>query len=109
MNQLFALLILATLIEGTITYIREMPKELHWSFIWALGLGLLLSFGYNIDLPNILGGLLGMEIQSTIPYLGQVLAGIAMARGSNYIFDTIGWISTLKDKLTLPTVNDLEE
>ena len=111
MNELIAIIILAWTVEGVITYLKELSKEWHWSFAAAIGLGLLIAFGYDVDLPKILGKLLDVEITSTIPYVGNVLGGIAIARGSNYIFDAIGWISTIKDKIQteLPTVNLIDE
>ena len=79
------ILMTTMLVEGTITYINEffVSKEAPWQMIMSLILGITVAIAYKLDLPNL------MEIKAQIPYVGCILTGILISRGSNYIYDLI--------------------
>ena len=89
-NRIFGIVAFSILIESLITYYKEFFAigSAPWEIVVSLILGVIVAIGYNLDLPSYL------NLNSHIPYLGNVLTGILLSRGSNYIFD-------LLDKLSL--------
>ena len=85
MAQFFGLALMAIVIEGVITYIKEIfvNKNLMWQQLLGIVLGIVVAIGYNADLFALFG------LTSTIPLLGCVLTGVLLSRGSNYIFDLV--------------------
>lgn len=88
-NKTFSIVTFAILIEAIITYFNEfyVQGNICWQMIFSLILGITVSVAYKIDLPAYL------NLKSDIPYVGCVLTGILMSRGSNYIFDLLGKLS----------------
>lgn len=86
--KLAAIVFIAVIVEGLVEYIKlSFPKfaETTWAIFVstiALGVGAALTFG--IDLFEIIG------IPTAVPYVGQILTGVIVARGSNYVYDVIG-------------------
>ncbi|MDE5600224.1 MAG: hypothetical protein K2I60_01265 [Oscillospiraceae bacterium] len=60
-----------------------VSKEAPWQMIMSLILGIAVAIAYKLDLPSL------MEIKAQIPYVGCILTGILISRGSNYIYDLI--------------------
>ena len=85
MEQFFGLALMAIVIEGVITYIKEIfvNKNVMWQQVLGIVLGIVVAIGYNADLFALFG------LTSTIPLLGCVLTGVLLSRGSNYIFDLV--------------------
>lgn len=85
MEKFFGLILLSVVIEGTVTYLRTIvvDKNIHWQVLLAIALGVLVAIAYRLDLMCLFG------LASSIPYLGNVLTGILVSRGSNYIFDLV--------------------
>ena len=85
MAQFFGLVLMAVVIEGVITYIKEIfvNKNVMWQQVLGIVLGIVVAIGYNADLFALFG------LTSTIPLLGCVLTGVLLSRGSNYIFDLV--------------------
>lgn len=85
MEQFFGIILMAIVIEGVVTYVKEIvvDKHISWQEIVAILLGVLVAVSYNADLLAL------FEQTANIPHLGQVLTGILIARGSNYIFDLL--------------------
>jgi hypothetical protein len=55
----------------------------------SLAIGLLLAFDAKADLLALLG------LQFNIPYLGIIITGLAISRGSNFMHDLIGSVSKI--------------
>lgn len=92
MNKYISKMIMvAILIEGIVTYFNEffvsgnIPRQM----IFSLILGMVISVSYELDLPNHLG------LKSTIPYVGSILTGILISRGSNYLYDLINKLTKI--------------
>ena len=85
MAQFFGLALMAIVIEGVITYIKEIfvNKNVMWQQVLGIVLGIVVAIGYNADLFALFG------LTSTIPLLGCVLTGVLLSRGCNYIFDLV--------------------
>lgn len=92
MEMFFAIILMAVVVEGVVTYVKEwfVNKTVAWQQIFAVVLGVLVAVGYDADLFALFG------LASNIPFLGCVLTGVLIARGSNYIFDLIKQIQGYK-------------
>ena len=77
--------ITAVLVEGIITYINEffISGIASRQMILSLTLGIIIAVAYKFDLPKYL------KMESQIPYVGCILTGILISRGSNYVYDTL--------------------
>ena len=81
----------AVLVEGIITYFNEffVSGDAPWQMIFSLVLGTLVAVAYKFDLPKYL------NMESNIPYVGCILTGILISRGSNYIYDLLTKITAM--------------
>lgn len=79
--------ILAVLVEGLIQYFVSNPdKPQRWlQYVSAL-LGILVCVAYKADM------LAGLGLVSPYPFIGEVLTGLVIGRGSNYLNDFISKI-----------------
>ncbi len=84
-NKTFGIAAFAILIEGIITYTNQflVQENFCWQMALSLILGILVAVAYKLDLPSY------FNLKSDIPYVGCILTGILLSRGSNYIFDLI--------------------
>ena len=85
MEQFFSLFLLAVVVEATVTYVQEwfVNKNFNWKQILAAVFGVVVAIGYNLDFIAMFG------LESSIPYLGTVLTGLAISRGSNFVADLV--------------------
>ena len=95
MEQFIGIIMLAIVIEGMITYFKTMVVNgaLKWQLVGSIVLGALLAVIYNVDLLNIVG------FTTSVPYIGNVVTGILLSRGSNYIFDLVGQLTTIRTQV----------
>ena len=79
------MIMMTVLVEGIITYFNEffVSGNASWQMIFSLVLGIVVAIAYKFDLPRYL------NMESNIPYVGCILTGILISRGSNYIYDLI--------------------
>ncbi len=92
MNQdISKMIMIAILVEGIITYFNEffVSGNSPWQMILSLILGIVIAVAYRLDLPKHLG------LKSDISYVGSILTGILISRGSNYLFDLINKITNI--------------
>jgi hypothetical protein len=90
MEKFTAILIMAISLEGIVGWCKMaiVDKSIKWQII-ATGVGgIFVALSDSLDAPAMLG------VDSVIPYVGQIITGISIARGSNYIFDWIGKMSS---------------
>ena len=94
--QMFSVIVMSILIEAVITYIKTIvvDKNIKWQIIVSIMLSMALCLAYGLDIPALVG------IVSPIPYVGSLLTGILISRGSNYIFDLL---KTITDKKNVTT------
>ena len=81
-NKTFEIATFAILIEGIITYINQffVQESFCWQMLFSMALGIVIAMAYKLDLPA------HFSLNSQIPYVGCVLTGILLSRGSNYIY-----------------------
>ena len=87
-NKIASIIPLAIIVEATITYINQffVNGEFCWEMFLSIVLSILISIAYEIDIPKYL------NLHSQIPYLSNILTGILISRGSNYIYDLMSKI-----------------
>ena len=91
MGQLFAFVFVSVAIEGITFYIKAIAaKELPKSCVISILLGIFMAISFNLDLFHY------FEIESIVPYAGNVFTGVLLSRGSNYFFDLIGSMSNFR-------------
>lgn len=89
MDKFFGLIVMAVFVEAVITYFSELVKNWSWTLFASVLLGVVVAVMYSLDIPATLG------VVASYPLVGQVLTGIVLARGSNYIYDLIGRFTNL--------------
>lgn len=78
--------LLATFVEGTVEYLfakEGVVSQPVLKYI-ALALGVVLAIAYNVDLLATVG------MTSIVPLVGNVVSGVIIGRGSNYVNDMVG-------------------
>lgn len=90
-NKTFKMVTFAILIEALITYYKEFfaGGGSAWEIVVSLALGITVAIAYKLDLLS------NFNLNSQIPYIGSILTGILLSRGSNYVFDLIGKLTKL--------------
>jgi len=92
-KSITALLFFAILIEGFVEYIKlSIQKKMCAEIIGAMVCGVGIAFAYHLDLFSAVG------ITTDVPYISNVLTGLVLARGSNYVFDLIGKFTEAEGK-----------
>lgn len=82
-SKLVGIMSFAVLVEGCITYMNQFLVEGHfyWEMLLSIIFGILASVAYNLDIPSF------FNFKSKIPFVGNLITGILISRGSNYIYD----------------------
>lgn len=85
-KSVFSLVASAILVEAVISYINQffVSGSFSWEILLSICFGIIISVAYNLDLPEY------FEMKSSIPYIGCIITGIIISRGSNYVYDLIG-------------------
>lgn len=101
-SMILAVILFAILIEGTVEYIKlSFQKKMCAEIIGAFLFALVIAIAYKLD---FFYAWLGLE--PIIPYLGNVLTALVMARGSNYMFDLIGKFTEAEEWVDGEIVDD---
>lgn len=98
-STFFGVIFLAIVVEGIISYITLffVDGKIKWQVIIAIILGMGVAVAYGVDLFALAG------LQSRVPYIGSLLTGILLSRGSNYIFDLMKLVSQTISRLKEPS------
>lgn len=86
------MVMITVLVEGIITYFNEffVSGNAPWQMIFSVVLGIVVAIAYKFDLPRYL------NMESNIPYVGCILTGILISRGSNYLYDLLKAITNIE-------------
>lgn len=90
MQTFMIVLVSALLVESIINIIKNIQeKETSWkywlSLLLGIGLSVLVAYNWDIDLFKMVG-----YPEARIPYVGAILTGLIISRGSNVVSDLIG-------------------
>lgn len=83
----FGILVLAVLVEGILEYLGT-PIPAQYKPYAAAVLGVVVCIAYGADLPAAFG-------LPPVPYVGSVVTGLVIGRGSNYINDLISRLKVI--------------
>lgn len=83
MIKIIVLSIICESVWQTLKLTWQKDKYLTMDNAGAIIVGLVIAFTTNLDILSIVG------IESEIPYIGVVLTGILLSRGSNFIHDLL--------------------
>ena len=84
-----AVFILAVLVEAIVEYfISAQDKHQPWLQYVAAVIGVAVCIAYKVDLLASLG------VTSTYPFVGEVITGLIIGRGSNYLSDFMTRVRT---------------
>lgn len=91
-NKIVEIMSFTVIIESLITYFKEffVYGDFSFSMLFSLILGVIIAIAYKLDLPEYL------DLKSSVPYVGNILTGILISRGSNYIYDILKTITSLE-------------
>lgn len=95
-TTLIQLLLTAILVEAVITGLKPLwDKGTDWELnrLVPIPIAILVAVAGNIDLFSLVG------IEMTIPYVGAVLTGVIVSRGSNAVFDLIKLLEGVRGAL----------
>lgn len=86
------LIIIALLCEAIWENIKMVwdKGKFSWDKIGALICGIVLASGAGIDLFGLIG------VPFAFPYFGEILTGVLIARGANFVHDLLGKISSAR-------------
>lgn len=87
--SILGIVVLATFIEGLITYVFGESSESStrpWVRYVALVVGIAAAIAYKIDILAMAG------LTAAYPYVGYVVSGLVIGRGSNYVNDFVSLI-----------------
>ncbi len=92
--EYFGLVFLAVIVEGIITYTKEffVKGEFKWELLISILIGVFVAVAYGVDIFALVG------LETFIPYLGSVLTGVLISRGSNYVCDLVKSITAVRGK-----------
>lgn len=85
MKEFLALFILAVVVEGLVTWTKEIVKnnKVQWPVIVALIFGELFAFNYQVDLIAMAG------VTGLYPIVGIIATGVFLSRGAGYINELV--------------------
>lgn len=87
MEAITGIFLLATIIEGLITYLfgksEDGAEERAYLKYVSLVLGIGAAIAYQVDLLAMVG------LVSAVPFVGYIISGLVIGRGSNYLNDII--------------------
>lgn len=86
-NSFLAIFALATFVEGFVEYFISDPNKFQpWLKYVAAAIGIAVSIFYRLDVFALLG------VTAAYPFVGYVITGLVIGRGSNYLNDLISKI-----------------
>lgn len=90
--QLFTVIFAAIIIEALITYFNSfiLNGKFQWQMLISLLVGVGFALSFNVDIFALFG------VISNVPYVGVILTGVLISRGSNYTFDLINKLTAAK-------------
>ena len=100
--QITAIFFGAVIAEALISYANMAikDKKICWEVVASALIGAGVALGFGIDLFPQIG------IASNFPYVGEILTGIIISRGSNYVHELLKKLTGEKAAGTARTLGD---
>jgi hypothetical protein len=85
------LAILAALTESFTEYLFDKITVLvPWKKYLAIAIGIILALVFNVDVFRDV-----LKITAVVPYVGSVITGAILGRGSNYLHDLVSLVGSI--------------
>ncbi len=89
-NKYMMLTFFAIITEAIVTYVDSaLINDFSFKLVLSLTFGVLISIAYKLDIPEY------FNIKSNIPFIGNLITGIIISRGSNYVADFLSILKNL--------------
>lgn len=96
MEAFLSLVVLSMLIEAIVNLVKNIKEqETNWKYWASLVVGLVVGVAVTVNWDIDVFRMLGLPV-GRVPFLGSVLTGILLSRGSNFVSDLIGRINLPK-------------
>lgn len=84
-SALSAVISLSVITEALITYFNRffVLSNFPWQMLASIIVGVLVAFAYKIDITEL------VIAKPSVPYVGFVITGVLLSRGSNYVYDLL--------------------
>lgn len=96
MDYVGIIAISAVLVEAIVSAIKpiwdEEKHSISYSVVWSLAIGIIIALGAGLDVAAAVG------VVITWPLVPQVISGILISRGSNYIFDLVSRVRVTSEE-----------
>ena len=88
-HNISGIIVMSIFIEAIITYIEQIFQNgnICLEMIFSIILGIIISIVYSFDIPA------QFNLKSSTPYIGNIITGFIISRGSNYIYDILSRVS----------------
>ena len=92
MQALAGIILLAVIVEGVITYLfgKSENDSREWIKYLSLAFGVAIAIAYQVNIPAMAG------LETPFPYVGYIVSGLVIGRGSNYLNDILGKLKSFK-------------
>lgn len=103
MNMLSLIIVsmIAEAVWETLKMVWEKGK-FHFDKIGALSIGLIIALSTRMDMLAMLG------IATHMPYIGIILTGILISRGSNFMHDLLSAVNNVQQNTRTNSPKDIE-
>ena len=94
MSNLFALIVVAMFIEAAISYAQTVYEKglIQWQIIVGYIMGAIICYDTGLNFLSILG------LSETWPIIGILSTALVVCRGSNYLFEFYGQLTSWRKK-----------
>ncbi len=99
-----SIIVLAFLVEAIYSNLRMIwdSNKFNWNNLGALIVSVLVAVFTGVDIFPALG------INVIVPYVGSVLTGVLISRGSNVVFDILKKLNSVLSGKAIPETTNIE-
>lgn len=92
MVELVSILIVAIVVESAVESCKKIysKKKINYSKLGSIALGVLICVCANLDILALL------SVTMSVPFIGCIVTGLIVGRGSNFVHDTVKKVSNAK-------------
>lgn len=84
--ELTSFIFMAFFIEGLVEFVKQIvdaDKSIKYTYILSIVLGITTCCVFNLNLLSLL------DINTSVPFAGNIVSGFIISRGSNYLNDFV--------------------
>lgn len=84
--ELTSFIFMAFFVEGLVEFVKQIvdaDKNVKYTYILSIVLGIAVCCIFNLNLLSLL------DINTSVPFAGNIVSGFIISRGSNYLNDLV--------------------